>query len=371
MLKIFKNTLFAFFISTLIVGAVEARVRFITDIFEEEPRPNIPISTKRPCEQKGYLSRPQKESSCETIKVGSNICFTNCVKKENNCKDLGYHEQIPQDHKCSEVQVGEKTCYNNCKNICESQNYRKAIPDGKKCDTFNIEGVSCYANCTSITCEELGYSSRPKKDKKCFDIPYFEKTCYNCLGIEEICNNGGYLHYVPPMNRCTETTYLTVKCYTDCKNISCSDIGYYDREQSNMECTRVVINESYSNCYECKKYNCSDGGYSETKPNDKTCDEVTYKGLKCFNLNTCKSNAPKSCKDGGYLSYIPENKECSKVTYVGLECYKNCKEVKPEPPKNIKSCDEVGYQSYVPVNHRCTQENIGNLTCYSNCYKIR
>lgn len=274
-----------FYFLTTLCGVVEARVRFITDDYGDEPHISYPQS--KSCESYNLLSSVPEGQTCTKVTKENNICYSDCKKPYNSCEEAGYSNYVPIGSTCVEVKVGENICYKDCNNVCEVQGYLSNIIEGKNCDLVYIEGTPCYNNCKEATCSDGNLLSKPVNTMQCNEYIYMGKTCYKCFEYEEICNRAGYMHYVPEGQKCTEITYLGTKCYQDCVKVTCKDIGYYDSEQEDKICYRKVINETYNNCYECRSYRCSDGGYSGLPTAGKTCSKVSYKGLTCFDLSTC------------------------------------------------------------------------------------
>lgn len=277
------SILFYFLIA--VCGAVEARVRFITDDYADEPSLAYPVVSS--CENYNLLSSVPQGQTCTQVVKSGRICYSDCKQEYNSCEEAGYLKYVPVGSTCTEVKVSENTCYKNCGNICEIQGYLSSSIEGQSCDTVYIEGSACYNNCREITCSDANLLNSPVISMQCTEYVLAGKICYKCFEYEEICNSAGYMHYVPEGQKCTEITYLNTLCYKDCANVTCQDIGYYDNEQDDKICYRKVINETYNNCYECRNYRCSDGGYSGLPTAGKTCSKVTYKGLTCYDLNTC------------------------------------------------------------------------------------
>lgn len=284
-----NKLIFFTIILTLVCGGAAAGVRFILEGYQDTPYV-VPSPPEKTCEEEGYVSSLPDGLSCEIVMVGSKKCYNNCEEKYKTCAEAGLATSVPTNNVCEEATINGNKCYKNCVHKCIQAGYLAAVPSGKTCENITYRGATCYQNCMAKSCAAGGFAETQVSGKVCLEILYDSRPCYDCYTREEICNSGGYWHYVPTNNRCEEVKYHNAVCYANCKIPVCEDYGYYATSQNDMLCTRKVASTSLTNCYECRDYKCSDGGYSDTKPAGVSCEQPSYQGLTCYNLSSCIAN---------------------------------------------------------------------------------
>ncbi len=82
----------------------------------------------------------------------------------------------------------------------------------------------------------------------------------DCSAAATGCLVKGYEPEVPFGQVCKLVTLDDMTCYTNCRNRTCSDGGYYDTPQSGKTCTQVSYADK--NCYECYTSGSSGGSCS-------------------------------------------------------------------------------------------------------------